>query len=181
MRLKRIPRIRWPTRWVRYAIERLEPRCLLTGIINGTADDDTFIISVESPGNTINLLFNGVPQTITPPADGDVEVHGVGGDDTIVLQNTNTLRFFLFGELGNDHFVVGNGQLATDVRRDVLIIGPAFAGNDTASSTTPPASTQETTHSTRGIVSTSERLRSSPSCGLASSGPSWKAQMAGTR
>src|SRR4029078_8735139 len=112
------------------SIEHLEPRCLLTSEINCGAGDDSFVITVGD-GNAINLIFNGVPQSVPPSPDGIMEVHGLGGNDTISLLNTGTLHWFLFGEFGNDRVNVGNGDLAHDIRRDVQIAEAAGTGNDT--------------------------------------------------
>jgi hypothetical protein len=114
-----------------YATERLEPRCLLSAGINGGSGDDTFVITVGD-GNAINLIFNGVPQAVPPAGDGIMEVHGLGGNDTISLLNTGTLDWFLFGGFGDDHFNVGNGNLKSNILRDVSIDDAAGTGNDTA-------------------------------------------------
>ncbi len=111
-------------------IEAMEPRRLLAAIINGTAGDDTFIISVGGD-NSISLTLNGVPGGVAAPGDGLVEVHGLGGNDSITLLNTGENRFFLFGGLGDDAYIVGNGDLKANILRDVQMIDPAGQGNDT--------------------------------------------------
>ena len=111
-------------------IDALESRRLLAAVINGTNGDDTFVISVGA-GNTISLTFNGGLQSIPAPADGNVEVHGLDGNDDLTLLNTGALQFFLHGEQGDDDFVIGNGNLLANVLTDVRIIEPSGAGNDT--------------------------------------------------
>jgi hypothetical protein len=119
-----------PARQRRHIIEQLETRRMLTAEINGGNGDDTFVITVGDD-NAISLIFNGVPEPVSPSPDGIMEVHGLGGNDTISLLNTGTLHWFLFGEFGNDRFNIGNGHLAGDIRRDVQIAEAAGTGNDT--------------------------------------------------
>ncbi len=112
-------------------IDSLEPRRLLAAVINGTNSDDTFIITVES-NNSISLLFNGVPQSIAAPGDGIAEVNGLGGNDSILLQNTGTLSWEVSGNSGNDSYTIGRGNLAADIRRFVNIQDSgATAGSNT--------------------------------------------------
>lgn len=115
----------------RRMIDLLEPRRLLAAIINGTAGDDTIIISVGGD-NSISVTLNGAPGGVAAPGDGMVEVNGLDGNDSITLLNTGLNTFFLFGGLGDDAFFVGNGDLKGDVLRDVQMIDPAGQGNDTA-------------------------------------------------
>ena len=101
-------------------IDRLEPRRLLAAVINGTNGDDTFVVSVDGDNN-INLIFNGQPQTIGAPGDGFAEINGLGGDDSITLLNTGGLFWDLSGGEGNDHHVVGSGNIAVDITRNLNI------------------------------------------------------------
>ena len=71
-------------------IDALEPRRMLSAVINGSAGDDTFIVSVNG-NNTINLLFNGVPDTVAAPGVGRGDINGLWGNDTIVLLNSGTI------------------------------------------------------------------------------------------
>jgi hypothetical protein len=111
-------------------IDSLEPRRLLASTVKGTSGNDAVIITVGA-GNAISLTLNGVIQSVATPGDGVVEVHGLNGNDDITLLSNGTLHFFLFGEQGDDDFIVGNGNLTNDIKADVNIIEPSGAGNDT--------------------------------------------------
>ena len=115
-------------------MQSLEQRRLYSSVIEGTDGDDVFIIRVEDD-NVIHLNFNGGVEIVNAPADGFVHVSGYGGNDKFILQNTGNVRFTLSGFAGDDEYTIGQGDLSSDIRRNVIIseaiISPNHGGRDT--------------------------------------------------
>src|SRR5688500_7232848 len=81
-------------------------RFLATHIINGTAADDTWQISAAAGQVTLNGI------TTNNPSITDVQVNGLGGFDTLIINSGSIPILFNGGEDG-DLLNVPSGQLAS--------------------------------------------------------------------
>lgn len=90
-------------------------------VIDGTAGNDSINVSPGGLPHELVVTMNGQPPTTFAGPFAAVVVHGLGGNDQILLDSSLAIRAYLFGGVGNDSLVGGSGD-------DVLVGG---AGNDT--------------------------------------------------
>jgi hypothetical protein len=101
-------------------VEPLEPRRLLaTVVLNGTANADTILI--ERVSTSIRVTINGSATNVN--ALDFLTVNGGGGNDSITVQSIGDGNVEVFGDGGNDTIRVGGGDLDNNIGNFLLIDG----------------------------------------------------------
>ena len=92
-----------------YRAEALEPRRLLTVLINCTNVDDVVTVDLADDGLTIAVTLNGVTNTRNVGSETSVRVSGFFGNDTINVVDMAGLDLEVRGGDGNDTVTIGSG------------------------------------------------------------------------
>ena len=93
-----------------YRAESLEPRRLLTVLINCTNVDDIVTVDLADDGLTIAVTLNGVTNTRNVGSETSVRVSGFFGNDTINVVDMEGLDLEVRGGDGNDTVTIGSGN-----------------------------------------------------------------------
>jgi Ca2+-binding RTX toxin-like protein len=96
-------------------------------LVGGTGDRDTIRVSPSRDGTQLIVRLNGdVAGTfLASDVTGEIVVHGLGGNDRIMISPQVTKPVVLFGEAGSDVLTggAGNDQLFGGVGNDKLVGG----------------------------------------------------------
>ena len=102
-----VARPRHPRRFNQYpaSFDALESRRMLAvHVANGTAGDDTIWVHYEAHLRRVTIIVNGVGQQFDEGQFDGFEIHALGGNDTINIQQTTDKPMLIDGGEGNDHF-----------------------------------------------------------------------------
>ena len=99
-------------------------RMFVTYQVTGTSADDAISISIDEANNRIISAVNGVSDSASDLINNNIQIDGLGGNDTISITETGSNTVVVNGGTGNDTINVGNGANNLDsIQSSVTING----------------------------------------------------------